>query len=161
MEPLDAALARFDEPRRAILHGLLQGLDGLIDAHAGAVVGWATVDLERAAAELAAVAEPLADDELLGARAALARRPAAAPLVLLEPRTEGRLAGSLARFGEGPAVVYVTASTAGPGSAAPGRIRLSHPAAGPFGRAFLVGGPAGQGPFVVLSERAEAGTIGG
>lgn len=83
-------------------------------------VGIATVDVGRLAAALApplirepaAVGSPVSPgpveeiDEWLGART----RPVAAPLVplvLLEPSTEGRLAGALARSGEGPLVAWV------------------------------------------------------
>lgn len=83
-------------------------------------VGWATVDLERASAQLGGqnlagsgtggsagvVARPR--DELLGADARQVGPPAGGvSLILLEPFTEGRLAGSLARRGEGPVALYV------------------------------------------------------
>jgi hypothetical protein len=86
-----------------------------------AAIGWGTVELERAARELApwlgdapratrrsaGVAE-IADPHL-GARAAI-RTTAGLPgevLVLVEPVTEGRLAASLARHGEGPVALYL------------------------------------------------------
>jgi hypothetical protein len=69
--------------------------------------GWATVDLERSltqtgrpAAEWLPVGEPL-----LGARGATTTVEGRT-VVVLEPATEGRLAGWLARNGEGPAVRY-------------------------------------------------------
>ena len=69
-------------------------------------VGWATVDLERSAAALPDIDFDFApDDEALGGRA-LIGHPGAVALVLLEPSTEGRLAGTLARNGEGIAVFY-------------------------------------------------------
>lgn len=74
-------------------------------------VGWATVDLDRAAVELAPLLEPgtaFADampSEHLGARCRVGRvRPGAAAaevVVLLEPYTEGRLTATLARHDEG------------------------------------------------------------
>jgi hypothetical protein len=85
-------------------------------------IGWATVDGERAIRELDA---DLATDERAGPRpdwseqhrdptlgARVWRRnpvdPSALPVVcVLEPDTEGRLAASLARFGEGVAVIYL------------------------------------------------------
>ncbi len=79
-------------------------------------LGWGTVDLDRAADELATeagldgtLARPAPDDEALGA---MARRLdlADGPLLLLEPRTEGRLAASLARYGEGPVAIYLAAA---------------------------------------------------
>lgn len=102
-------------------------------------VGWATVDLERAVAELAAVRPglgppmPLPDDRLLGARAV-----GLGVLVLLEPAREGRLAASLARHGEGPAVLYLAAAVGGAATAADT----------PFGPGVLLAGPA-TGPHVV------------
>ena len=72
-------------------------------------VGWATVDLERSAATLSQIDFAFApDDEALAGRA-LIGYPGAVALVLLEPSTEGRLAGTLARNGEGIAVIYEAA----------------------------------------------------
>jgi hypothetical protein len=85
-------------------------------------IGWATVEGERAIRELDALlagdtaeANPgswteLDRDAILGAR--VWRRQTAAPparpvVFVLEPDTEGRLAASLARFGEGVAVIYL------------------------------------------------------
>ncbi len=75
-------------------------------------VGWATVELDRAALELATLLkpggrfEPASDCAILGARCRVGRAGdpavAGAPVVvLLEPSTEGRLAATLARRGEG------------------------------------------------------------
>src|SRR6267142_1080428 len=66
-------------------------------------VGWATVELERAARELAGIAtfSPAPRDAALGAtarRSPLGDRPRPA-VVLLEPDMEGLLAAALARFG--------------------------------------------------------------
>jgi hypothetical protein len=70
-------------------------------------VGWATVDLERTAREIPEVQfGDIVDEPALGARAMCARV-GSIDLVLLEPSTEGRLAGWLARNGEGTAVLYV------------------------------------------------------
>lgn len=129
-------------------------------------VGWATVELDRAAAALQpadpteadgpfgepASADPL--DELLGAEARLVSRPLDRPgLVLLEPSTEGRLAASLARRGEGPAALYlapvgVTLRAGLEQLAAAGiRTRLGR---GPFGDAALVLGRTPGSPQLVL-----------
>jgi len=80
----------------------------------GAVIGWATVDVERAQRDLVEagiVASALTaegTDLLLGAAV---RRAASSvfgcPLLLLEPVTEGRLAATLARHGEGPCAIYL------------------------------------------------------
>jgi hypothetical protein len=74
-------------------------------------VGWATVELDRAAVELRPLLEPgssfapATDCTVLGARCRVGRaRDGAvdAPIiVLLEPSTEGRLTAVLARRGEG------------------------------------------------------------
>ena len=68
---------------------------------------WQTVDVDRTVADLALPAEPIADDEVLGARGVLVRPPEEPPLVIVEPSTEGRLAAALARHGEGDAGTYV------------------------------------------------------
>jgi ribosomal protein S18 acetylase RimI-like enzyme len=105
------------------LHALLPSLAsrGLVLPTNALVVGigWATVDLERAALELAEAAglDPsgvrLAPDE--GSLGAFARRLdlADGAVLLLEPRTEGRLAAALARHGEGPVAAYLMAGDAG------------------------------------------------
>ena len=114
---------------------------------------WATVELERAAADLGLELEHLADDQLLGAAVALARPSEEPWIALLEPRTEGRLAAWLARNGEGPAGAYLAVG-AGLDAArreVPDR-PLTEVAYGPFGRSVLVlGGPTG-GPHLVLVE---------
>jgi hypothetical protein len=123
-------------------------------------VGWATVDLDRAWVELGetAAAQPAdgarVQDELLGAWARLLGSSSGdIQSVLLEPFTEGRLAASLARRGEGPAVLYVTPAggdlsaavdrLAGGGS----RVRSGRTALGPG--AVVLGGSPG-GPQVLL-----------
>ncbi len=146
-------------------------------------IGWATVDLDRAASLIEPRPAPAAEDELLGARTALA---AGTPwIVLLEPNTEGRIAASLVRGGEGPAAIYVGfgraggpgmsgATPGGPGSS-PGSggsglaahlaalsgsgIRFSSPGDGPFGPAVLVAGGEAWGPHLLLVE-ADAATSG-
>src|SRR3954454_2470143 len=75
---------------------------------------WATVDLERALTEAREHAtrpwSPV-EDELLGATG-LRLFDADPAVFLLEPSTEGRLAGWLARNGEGEAAVYLEAAGA-------------------------------------------------
>jgi hypothetical protein len=99
-------------------------------------IGWATVDLERAQRELDGLLAgdpdappllpwaPLERDATLGARACL-RAPnvsgASPALVVLEPDTEGRLAASLVRFGEGVLVLYLGEGLPRPGELLPGR----------------------------------------
>jgi hypothetical protein len=119
-------------------------------------IGWATVERERATRELDDLLGPAAArghgemwlpatrDELLGAGAwtrFLAADPATT-LVVLEPDTEGRLAASLARHGEGVAAVYL-------------RSRASHDRgavarAGPLGSGRLVAGGQPWGPHAIV-----------
>ena len=106
----------------------------------GAVaVGWATVELERAVGELTHLLAPGATFEaapssvILGARCLVG--PAAEDglrIVLLEPETEGRLAATLARAGEGWAATWARdgAVATGPRTGAAG---LSAARPGPFG----------------------------
>jgi hypothetical protein len=124
-------------------------------------VVWATVDLDRAIAETGLPAEALPADELLGAAVRLVRPPGADPIALLEPTTEGRLAGTLAKSGEGPAGHYVRA-TDGLSSivarATATGIGMKRANDGPFGPSALVlGGPA-TGPHLIIVDRP-AGTI--
>jgi hypothetical protein len=132
-------------------------------------LGWSTVELGRAEAELdpwlgAAAPGPRERlDTLLGARVVL-RRGAGLPgawTALLEPSTEGRTAASLARDGEGPAALYLRpaagfdAWTAGNGSRSPSV------GDGPFGRQLLLPG-ALTGPHLVLTEgRDPSGGVSG
>ena len=69
-------------------------------------IGWATVDLDRAAVELGIEALDVAPDEALGAQCRAIDGPGGVVFVLLEPSTEGRLAATLARWGEGPSVTW-------------------------------------------------------
>jgi hypothetical protein len=73
---------------------------------------WATVDLERALSEAGKYGSARwapVEDELLGARG-LRLVDVAPAVLLLEPSTEGRLAGWLARNGEGEAAAYFEAT---------------------------------------------------
>ena len=103
-------------------------------------IGWSTVDLERAERELGLAFEDAAPDLILGARTRI-NTGLTVPLVLLEPATEGRLAASLARLGEGPVATWLAgpAPTAGPSGP-------SGPALGPFGEERLEPGPI-HGPY--------------
>jgi len=113
-----------------------------------AAVGWATVDADRACRELDALLDgehtawqPVDREATLGARA-LRREPPPGPgggvdLLVLEPDTEGRLAASLARFGEGVAVAYLRQPAAAAGAV-------------PAARARLVPGAPAWGPHAVV-----------
>ena len=116
-------------------------------------LGWATVDAERAAMALHEHGpfQLAADETILGATCRLGRR-ASLRLAILEPNTEGRLAATLARHDEGPAVLWVVGQ-------APRDLRLSSVADGPFGRERLVlGAPLGGRHLLVVDQ--PAGTIG-
>jgi hypothetical protein len=156
----------------AALEAVVARIDAFLGPVHAAAVGWATVDLDRAEAELAAAGSApagagatLPEDLLLGARCrSLPQPPTGPPIVLLEPSTEGRLAASLARHGEGPIVLYLripARSLARLRVVAPASgVHCSPPAPGPFGSSVLVldGPPAG--PHLVVTEAAPAGTIG-
>ena len=134
-------------------------------------IGWATVELERAAEEIAASFDragfplpawtPGARDELLGASAWMSREwwptwgsDEAPAVVLLEPDTEGRLAATLARFGEGVGAIYL--ATRGAVTAAGiDPARLGSPAAGPMGHGRLVLARPAWGPNVVVLDRPQ------
>lgn len=132
-------------------------------------LGWATVELDRAAADLAselalppARFENAAETIALGARCRVAHAvlTGGASLVLLEPATEGRLAASLARLGEGPAAVWLAVTDPAAAADALGAdgVATSVERAGPFGPERLVlDGPI-HGPHRLLVGIA-AGTI--
>jgi hypothetical protein len=113
-------------------------------------VGLATVDLERAAAALGGLVERLPDDALLGARAGRVGDPR---IVLLEPATEGRLAASLARVGEGPVAIYLAVADAGtrnPAAAPASRPETTVAGPGPLGPQALVRAGPPWGPHLLL-----------
>lgn len=135
-------------------------------------IGWATVELERAARELAPLLVPGTSFRRtqasihLGAYAWLGavvpeRLPPEVParagwVVLLEPSTEGRLAVTLARNGEAWCAVWTAAADAdrdAPDPRPPGTARsLVRP--GPIGdERLLLGGPV-WGPHRLLVEAA-------
>lgn len=115
------------------------------------IIGWATVELDRAERELEGTAAvDLPDDPLLGARCRRVERPDGTEVVLLEPLTEGPLAAALARHGEGPLALYLVAAAGAPDGAGSGDYSLSGPADGPLGpERRVVVGPR-DGPFVLL-----------
>jgi hypothetical protein len=114
-----------------------------------AAIGWATVELDRAetdlGAELATTFEPAGRDALLGAT--VRRSTGGQPQILiLEPDTEGRLAGALARQGEGPVALYLRL----PGlDEIPAQLETG-PGTGLFGPARLVLNGPPAGPFIIL-----------
>lgn len=129
------------------------------------VTGWATVDLDRAEQDLAAAfvasgsatSRDLPEDTLLGARCRLVTFGVGErEVLLLEPSTEGRIAASLARFGEGPIAIYVVAPKPQFGDTVRDMGRsglvLSAEAAGPFGRQRLVAGGPPWGAHLAVAE---------
>jgi hypothetical protein len=110
-------------------------------------LGWATVDLDAVRARIEADSAPgifatARRDEHLGGRTAIHRPGSASgePIeVLLEPDTEGRLAASLARHGEGFTAIWFGRRPGAPGDLPDG---FGPPADGPLGPArLLLGGP--------------------
>ncbi|MBA2380619.1 MAG: hypothetical protein H0V73_00780 [Chloroflexi bacterium] len=118
----------------------------------------ATVDLERTLTDLglaAPDASAFVTDDLLGARILVVERPAGPPLALAEPSTEGRLAATLARHGEGPAGWYVR--TWAPlaelrHQARTGGLAVSRTGDGPFGRQVLALDGIPFGRHLILVE---------
>ena len=126
---------------------------------------WATVDLERALREhgrtpaeaVAAVAAAVPDPHL-GAHVAVIGGGDGGLLALAEPATEGRLAASLARNGEGPAGRYLAVRGGDTLEAYRRRARaagvaISRIETGPFGPSVLLLGRPVTGPHVVVVER--------
>ena len=119
-------------------------------------IGWATVELDRAARELSGAGpfSPAARDASLGAsarrsplRQSGSLEPAHPAIVLLEPDTEGLLAAALARFGEGVLAVYLGPLDRADVDDTP---RLGPPRSGPLGPARLVIGRPAWGPHVFV-----------
>jgi hypothetical protein len=119
-------------------------------------IGWATVDLDRAAAELAAILpagamfRPAERSDVLGAACRVADRvPLGWPAVaLLEPDTEGRLAATLARFGESWAAEWSADEVDEVG------VLAARP--GPFGPEWLRLGDGAYGPHHVMVRPSSA-----
>ena len=107
-------------------------------------IGWATVDLERSAADLPDISFDFAPDDEAVAGRALIGHPGAVALVLLEPSTEGRLAATLARNGEGVAVIYEISRGLPPD----GPVKMT-----PLGRPGRLVDPAQRwGPYRIVVE---------
>jgi hypothetical protein len=122
-------------------------------------VGWATVELDRAEREVmkslggSVRFRPAVGSALLGAscRVAAPRVQGEPWVVLLEPSTEGRLAASLARLGEGWLAVWFEVAAFARGDV---RVQLSTSRPGPLGPERLVLGDAVTGPHRLVVEAA-------
>ena len=112
---------------------------------------WQTVDVDRTVADLGLPTEPIADDKVLSAHGVLVRPPDGPPVAIVEPSTEGRLAATLARHGEGHAGTYV-APLGGADDAREAGLRVIEDGPGPFGRSTLVAAPGADrwSPFIVI-----------
>jgi hypothetical protein len=114
-------------------------------------IGWATVELDRAARELAGVGPfgTAPRDAVLGAsaRRSATKRGRSPAIALLEPDTEGLLAAALARFGEGVLAVYLGPLDRADIDDTP---RLGPPRPGPLGPARLVIGRPAWGPHALV-----------
>jgi hypothetical protein len=125
-------------------------------------VGWATVELDRAARTLVALLHPGTSFEdapvslVLGARCRIGRgvgpTGGSIRVVLLEPSTEGRLAAFLARSGEAWAAAWVPAAES-TGVGAGSLVGLTW-RPGPLGPERLESSVAIGGPFRLLVEAA-------
>ena len=125
-------------------HSRSRGLDPPVGAPLLAI-GWATVDLSRTSASFAEIRFDAApDDTALGAFA-LRAEVADGALLLLEPRTEGRLAAALARIDEGPVALYM-----GPPADGGALTSLLSPTRSPLGGTCRLERPLHPwGPFVL------------
>jgi hypothetical protein len=142
-------------------------------------VGWATVDLDRAQVELDPWLEPASEgregrdvgrsagdgeEPHLGARTRVRRSPGlpGEALVLAEPVTEGRLAASLARDGEGPCTLYLEPAIgleAWLVAAALRGLDVSQVRPGPLGPSVLLAGIP-TGPHLVVVDRRDHSSAG-
>ena len=123
---------------------------------------WATVDIERTLADRGVEAVEIGNDPFLGARVvAPARGVEDPPTAIAEPSTEGRLAATLARHGEGLVGRYVAVADGlerAAARAADRRIAVTRIEPGPFGPSMLVLlGPV-TGPHLILCEPAVPST---
>jgi hypothetical protein len=130
-----------------------------LTGHPIVALGWATVDIDAVRRRIEAdagfgafVAAPR--DEHLGARAVVHRpgEPSGEPIeILLEPDTEGRLAASLARHGEGFAAIWFGPREDTSQDPPDGFGRLAHGPLGPC-RLLLDGPPWGLSVLVLEND---------
>jgi hypothetical protein len=154
---LDAAhTSATGRPATAKRARAMPGPNGIVGLVA---LGWATVDAERTARGAIDPFEDAPDDPHLGA---FARRSTNGPtrIVLLEPNTEGRLAATLVRHGEGLAALYLAAGLSGVQEVAAAVRRAGGTTTairdGPLGPSILLAGGPPAGPHLIV---VEPGTI--
>ena len=146
--PLDGAIVRIrgaDGPSRLAIDAIVARPPVPIVSNTRVrllALGVATVDGERFLADHPGLdAARAGDDEHLGARSWLG---GGSPRVLvLEPATEGPLAATLARLGEGPVAIYLGGIARG---------MAGRTARGPLGREVLLPGGPTWGPHVLVVE---------
>ena len=123
---------------------------------------WATVDLERTLRDLGeetrdALGDAASDAHLGALVVLLPARPGHPALAIAEPATEGRLAATLARHGEGLVGRYLAVTDGLDQARARARgagVAVSRVEIGPFGPSVLVLiGPV-TGPHLILCEPA-------
>jgi hypothetical protein len=124
------------------------------DASSVLAVGWATVELDRAARELGSAFGLDFVDVAGSVHLGCACRRSVATIdgvhvVLLEPTTEGRLAVTLARHGEGLAAAWLRAPS-DPAEQRPSSVARP----GPFGTERLALGGSPSGPHRLLVSGA-------
>ncbi len=133
------------------------------------VVGWATVELDRAELEVptafpamrSATPEAAPEERLLGARCRRLGFDSGRGVVLLEPSTEGRLAAALARHGEGPLVAYLIGDASSTERARRAGFTVTGEHPGPLGRERLVIVGRRDGPFAVVVVESDVASAAG
>jgi hypothetical protein len=128
----------------------------------------ATVELERVLADLGWAADAIRTalagarrDPHLGASVVLVEGATEGRLAFAEPTTEGRLAATLARHGEGPCGRYLGFPDPSPPDAldafrrraAADGVPISRVEDGPFGPSVLLLSGAVTGPHLIVAER--------
>jgi hypothetical protein len=150
-----------DGPEAARLPAIVSGLVPIATIVATVDLERVLADLERPVGEAAtAVVDPHLGAAVVVVDGISAAGDAGSHLALAEPTTEGRLAATLARHGEGACGHYLTFPESSPADAldafreraARAGLSLSRVEDGPFGRSVLLTGPV-DGPHVIVAER--------
>jgi hypothetical protein len=150
-----------DDGRPPPPHGLVDGLVSEATIVATVDLERALTDLGRTAAEVRTALAGARPDPHLGAIVVLVGDGADDRLALAEPTTEGRLAATLARHGEGPCGRYLGFPEPAPPDAldafrrraATNGVAISRVEDGPFGPSVLVLTGTVSGPHLIVAER--------